>query len=44
MKKVLCLENVEKYYGRKENITKAIDNISFDVYEGDFLRNNGTKW
>lgn len=37
MKTVLSLENVEKYYGRAGNITKAINNISFNVYEGDFL-------
>ena len=27
----------EKYYGNKENITKAIDGISFDVEEGEFI-------
>lgn len=34
MKSILSVENVEKYYGNKENITKAIDNISFKVFEG----------
>lgn len=37
MKKILSVENIEKYYGNKENITKAIDNISFDVFEGEFV-------
>ena len=28
---------VEKNYGNKDNITKAIDGISFDVEEGEFI-------
>ena len=31
MEKILKLDKVEKYYGGKTNITKAIDNISFEV-------------
>ena len=34
---VLKVENIEKYYGNKDNITKAIDNISFNVEEGEFV-------
>jgi len=37
MKYVLELQNVEKYYGNKSNITKAIDQISFTVEEGEFV-------
>lgn len=37
MEKVLRIENVEKYYGNKGNITKAVDNISFDVKNGEFV-------
>lgn len=37
MKKVLSVKNIEKYYGNKGNMTKAIDNISFDVNEGEFV-------
>src|SRR5574344_2300894 len=37
MSKVLRLENMEKYYGNKGNITKAIDNISFEVEKGEFV-------
>ena len=37
MKNVLEVRNVEKYYGNKSNLTKAIDNISFDVEEGEFV-------
>lgn len=37
MGKILSLQNIEKYYGNKNNLTKAIDNISFDVYEGEFV-------
>jgi putative ABC transport system ATP-binding protein len=35
--KVLELVNVEKYYGNKSNITKAIDDISFSVEKGEFV-------
>ena len=37
MKEILRAEAIEKYYGNKRNITKAIDNISFSVYEGEFV-------
>ena len=37
MKKILKVEQIQKYYGNKDNITKAIDGISFDVEEGEFL-------
>ena len=31
MNTVLKVENVEKYYGNKGNLTKALDNLSFQV-------------
>ena len=34
---VLKLENVKKYYGVNTNITKAVDGISFNVDEGEFV-------
>jgi len=37
MNKVLEVKNIEKYYGNKSNLTKAIDNISFDVMQGEFV-------
>ena len=37
MKNILNVKNIEKYYGNKSNITKAIDNISFNVEEGEFV-------
>lgn len=37
MRNILSVEKIEKYYGNKGNITKAIDNISFKVNEGEFL-------
>ncbi|CEI71877.1 MULTISPECIES: ABC transporter ATP-binding protein [Romboutsia] len=37
MNNILKVENIEKYYGNKDNITKAIDNISFRVDEGEFV-------
>ena len=37
MSRVLDVQNVEKYYGNKGNLTKAIDNISFFVEKGEFV-------
>ncbi|HIT70754.1 MAG TPA: ABC transporter ATP-binding protein [Candidatus Scatovivens faecipullorum] len=36
-RKILRVENIEKYYGNKSNLTKAIDNISFEIEKGDFV-------
>lgn len=36
-KKILEVINAEKYYGEKGNVTKALDDISFSVNEGEFL-------
>lgn len=37
MKNILEVKNIEKYYGNKDTINKAIDNISFSVSEGEFI-------
>ena len=37
MKEVLKLEHIQKYYGNGGNITKAIQDISFSVQEGEFV-------
>ncbi len=37
MNNILSVEKVEKYYGNKGNITKAINNISFKVDKGEFV-------
>lgn len=37
MKPVLKVENIEKYYGSRQNLTKAVDRISFDVEPGEFI-------
>ena len=37
MESILRIDSIEKYYGNKGNITKAIDNISFDVKKGEFV-------
>ncbi|MCI8594438.1 MAG: ABC transporter ATP-binding protein [Oscillospiraceae bacterium] len=34
---MLQVQNVEKYYGSKNNVTKALDRVSFDVETGEFL-------
>lgn len=33
---MLRVSNVEKYYGNKNNVTKALDRVSFDVQDGEF--------
>ena len=37
MGNILEVKNIEKYYGNKSNLTKAIDNISFNVESGEFV-------
>ena len=34
---MLQVRNIEKYYGNKNNITKALDRVSFDVSDGEFI-------
>ena len=37
MEPILRIKNIEKYYGNKSCLTKAIDDISFTVDEGEFV-------
>ena len=37
MSHVLEVKNIEKYYGNKSNLTKAIAGISFNVEEEEFV-------
>jgi putative ABC transport system ATP-binding protein len=37
MKNILKIEKLEKIYGLRGNVYKALDGVSFDVYEGEFL-------
>ncbi|MDB2086577.1 ABC transporter ATP-binding protein [Clostridium paraputrificum] len=37
MKEILQVKDIEKYYGNKGNVTKVINNISFNVEEGEFV-------
>lgn len=37
MGNILELKDVEKYYGNKSNLTKALDKVSFDVEKGEFV-------
>ena len=34
---MLQVQNIEEYYGNKNNATKALDRVSFDVDAGEFL-------
>ena len=37
MKNILKIDKIEKYYGNKSSLTKAIDNLSFYVEKGEFV-------
>ena len=37
MQKTLKIENLKKYYGTKNNITKAVNDLSLEVEEGEFV-------
>ena len=37
MQPILNVSNIEKYYGNKGMVTKAVDNISFSVNKGQFV-------
>ena len=37
MANILKIDKVEKYYGSKSSLTKALDNLSFEVNKGEFV-------
>lgn len=37
MDKILKVEKIEKYYGSRSSLTKALDNLSFEVEKGEFV-------
>lgn len=37
MENILKIDNIEKYYGNKSSLTKAISGISFEVEKGEFV-------
>lgn len=37
MNNILTVKNLEKFYGNKGNITKAVNDISFSVSEGEYI-------
>lgn len=37
MQTVLKVQNLEKYYGNRGNVSKAVDNISLEVEKGEFI-------
>ena len=36
MQQLIRVEDVEKYYGRGRQVTKAVNRISFEIGEGEF--------
>lgn len=43
MGNILKIDKIEKYYGNKSSLTKAIDNLSFDVEKGEFVAIMGAR-
>ena len=37
MERILEVQNIEKYYGNKSNLSKAISGISFNIEKGEFV-------
>lgn len=37
MRELIRVEDIEKYYGTKDNLTKALDRLSFQVDRGEFV-------
>ena len=37
MENILEISKIEKYYGSRSSLTKAIDNISFSAKRGEFV-------
>lgn len=37
MENILKVDKIEKYYGSRSSLTKAIDNLSFEVEKGEFV-------
>lgn len=37
MENILKVQKIEKYYGSRSSLTKAIDNLSFEVSKGEFV-------
>lgn len=40
--RILEIKNVSKYYGSKDNLVKAVDDVSFQIYQGEFVVILGT--
>ena len=41
MENILKVDKIEKYYGSRSSLTKAIDNLSFEVNKGEFVAIKG---
>ena len=37
MEKVLEVKGLKKIYGKKDSLTKALDNLDFKVMKGEFI-------
>ena len=37
MENILKIDKIEKYYGNKSSLTKALNNLSFEVNKGEFV-------
>ena len=37
MEPILRIENIDKYYGNKSNLTKALSHLSLNIDKGEFV-------
>lgn len=37
MEPILKIKNIDKYYGNKSNLTKALNHLSLGIYQGEFV-------
>lgn len=37
MQEIIRVSDVEKYYGNGDQVTKAVDRVSFAVQQGEFI-------
>ena len=39
-KKLLEVKNLKQYFGKKKNPTKAVDGVTFDIYQGEGIEDD----
>ena len=44
MNELLTIDNIQKYYGARSSLTKALDGLSFSVAKARICSYYGSKW